>query len=52
MQRRDGRLFERDRELVYLDELVRGPRLGEARLVLIEGPAGTGKSRLIAETKR
>ena len=42
-------LVERERELHELAGLVRDALAGEGRLVLIEGPAGIGKSRLLAE---
>ncbi len=41
-------LLERDAELAALDELVAGAADGRGRLVLIEGPAGIGKSGLLA----
>ena len=50
--RPDASLLERDRELDELAGLVRNASAGNGRIVLIEGPAGIGKSRLIAETKR
>ena len=37
-------LLERDAELAALDALVAGAAAGSGRLVLIEGPAGIGKS--------
>jgi DNA-binding NarL/FixJ family response regulator len=44
-------LFERDRELESLAGLVEATTAGRGRCVLIEGPAGIGKSRLLAETR-
>ncbi len=44
-----GVLLERDRELESLDRVVQAARAGEAVLALIEGPAGIGKSRLLAK---
>ena len=49
--RADG-LLERDGELTRLTALVRGALAGEARVVLVEGAAGIGKSRLLAEVRR
>ncbi len=44
-------LLERDAELATLDELVAGAAAGSGRLVLIEGPAGIGKSGLLASLR-
>ena len=44
-------LLERDRELAPLDALVDGAAAGEAGLVVVEGPAGIGKSRLLAAAR-
>jgi DNA-binding CsgD family transcriptional regulator len=41
-------LFERTRERAALHELIQTAARGEARLALVEGPAGIGKSRLLA----
>ncbi|HTE63130.1 MAG TPA: AAA family ATPase [Solirubrobacteraceae bacterium] len=41
-------LLERDAELAALDDLVAGAAGGRGRLTLIEGPAGIGKSGLLA----
>jgi DNA-binding CsgD family transcriptional regulator len=49
---RDDLLLERDRELASLDALIDEAAAGQARLVLIEGPAGIGKTRLVAEARR
>jgi predicted ATPase len=44
-------LVEREREVAALHALVEaGPR-GEGRAVLIEGPAGIGKSALLADAR-
>jgi len=37
-------LLERDRELAALHDVVAAARVGEGRLVVIEGSAGIGKS--------
>ena len=42
-------LLERDHELQSLDRVVQAARAGEAVLALIEGPAGIGKSKLLAQ---
>jgi AAA ATPase domain len=42
-----GELRERDGELAALDELAAAAADGRGRLVLIEGPAGIGKSGLL-----
>jgi DNA-binding CsgD family transcriptional regulator len=49
---RGGRLLERERELAFLDSLIDEAGLGYARLALVEGPAGIGKSRLVGEVRR
>src|SRR5689334_4137901 len=41
-------LLERERELAVFDDLLSGDQAGPG-LVLIEGPAGIGKSRLVGE---
>ena len=41
-------LLERDRELATLDGLLEQAAEGRGRVVLIEGPAGIGKSRLLS----
>jgi predicted ATPase len=48
----DGVLLERERELAELDVLIDAAAGGQARLALIEGPAGIGKTRLVAEARR
>src|SRR3954454_19099270 len=40
-------LLERQHELEELDGLLEGARAGRGRLVLVEGPAGIGKTRLL-----
>ena len=47
-----GTLLERERELAVLARLVESAAAGEAHAVLVEGPAGIGKSRLLAELRR
>jgi DNA-binding NarL/FixJ family response regulator len=44
-------LVERDAELASLDALIDEAVDGSGRLVLIEGPAGVGKSRLLSEAR-
>jgi len=44
-------LLERDRELGVLEGLIQGTLEGRRGLALIEGPAGIGKSRLLAATR-
>ncbi len=45
-------LVERERELSQLRALLADTLAGEARVALIEGAAGIGKSRLLAELRR
>jgi predicted ATPase len=45
-------LLDRDRELRAFDGLVAQAAEGEAGLVLIEGAAGIGKTRLLGEARR
>lgn len=45
-------LLERDDQLATLDRLIEEAAQGQARLAVIEGPAGIGKSRLVAEARR
>jgi DNA-binding CsgD family transcriptional regulator len=45
---RSSELLEREREIVALDEALEAARTGEGRFVLVEGPAGIGKSALLA----
>jgi DNA-binding CsgD family transcriptional regulator/tetratricopeptide (TPR) repeat protein len=44
-------LLERETELTALSEALAAARAGEGRLVVIEGSAGIGKSRLLAEAR-
>jgi AAA ATPase domain len=46
------RLLEREREFEVLDRAIAGTLTGQAGLVLVEGPAGIGKSRLVAEARK
>jgi len=45
-------LVERDREVALLDTLLSEAAEGEGRAVLVEGPPGIGKSRLLTEFRR
>jgi len=45
------RLLDRDRELAALDDAVEHGAHGDARVLLIEGPAGIGKTRLLGELR-
>ena len=45
-------LLERERELAELDGLLAEARAGTGRLLLVEGAAGLGKTRLLRETRR
>jgi DNA-binding NarL/FixJ family response regulator len=47
-----GLLLERDGELASLDALIDEAAAGSAHVALIEGPAGIGKTRLVAEARR
>ena len=40
-------MLERDRELGLIDALVAEALQGAARVALVEGPAGIGKTRLV-----
>jgi predicted ATPase len=44
-------LLERESELEELARAVAGTREGAGRVVLVEGPAGVGKSRLLASVR-
>jgi AAA ATPase domain len=44
-------LLEREGELEALARVVAGAREGAGRVVLVEGPAGVGKSRLLASVR-
>jgi DNA-binding NarL/FixJ family response regulator len=46
------KLVERESELDALTALVDGLAAGQSRAALIEGPAGIGKTRLLAEARR
>jgi DNA-binding NarL/FixJ family response regulator len=46
------KLVERESELDALTTLVDGLAAGKSRAALIEGPAGIGKTRLLAEARR
>jgi len=47
-----GRLLEREQDLALLGEALAGAGQGQSGLVVIEGPAGIGKTRLLAEGRR
>lgn len=47
-----GILHERERELALLEQAIVDAKADESRLVLIEGQAGIGKSRLLLEMRR
>ena len=47
----ESSLLERDRELGVLEDLLQRTLEGESGLALVEGPAGIGKSRLLAATR-
>src|SRR3954468_13469051 len=44
-------LLEREAELAALEAMLDATRAGEGRLVLVEGSAGIGKTRLLAEAR-
>jgi DNA-binding CsgD family transcriptional regulator len=44
-------LFERESELAALSEALAAARAGVGGLVVLDGPAGIGKSRLLAESR-
>src|SRR3954471_22368900 len=46
-----SRIVERDNEIGLIGMLLGGAIAGEGRVALIEGPAGIGKSRLLAEAR-
>jgi DNA-binding CsgD family transcriptional regulator len=48
----EGLLLERDGELASLEALIDAVAGGEARLAIIEAPAGIGKTRLVTEARR
>ena len=45
-------LLDRDAELATLDRLLSAAGRSDGAAALIEGPAGIGKSRLLAELRR
>jgi len=47
----DADLLERDREMAAIAPALRAARAGRGRLVVVEGPAGIGKSRLIGAVR-
>jgi predicted ATPase len=47
-----GALLERERERQALREGLKRARAGEGTLILIEGPAGVGKTELAREARR
>jgi predicted ATPase len=47
-----GELHEREREIALLEQALIDGKAAESRLVLIEGQAGIGKSRLLLEMRR
>src|SRR4051794_14162769 len=46
------RMLEREAELAMLEALLAAARDGEGHLVVVEGSAGIGKTRLLAETRK
>lgn len=48
---RDEALLEREREIAALDELIQDADDARATFCVIEGPAGIGKSRLVARAR-
>jgi predicted ATPase len=49
--RGDGALLERDRELGVLDDLVQDALDARPVVAVVEGPAGIGKTRLLAQAR-
>src|SRR4051794_35752861 len=45
------RLLEREAEVAALEAMLGAARLGDGRLVVVEGSAGIGKTRLLAEAR-
>ena len=43
------RMLEREAELAALEAMLAAARVGDGRLVVVEGSAGIGKTRLLAE---
>lgn len=48
---RETGLYERDTEVALLAQALHDARGGTGRLLVVEGPAGIGKSRLLAEAR-
>jgi len=48
---RDAPLAERDHELAVFQESIEAVAAGASRLVMLEGPAGIGKTRLLAAVR-
>jgi ATP/maltotriose-dependent transcriptional regulator MalT len=48
---RDAAMLERERELTEIDRLIAGAESREGHVAVIEGPAGIGKSRLLAAAR-
>jgi DNA-binding CsgD family transcriptional regulator len=48
---RETGLYERDAEVAALTQALHDARGGTGRLLVVEGPAGIGKSRLLAEAR-
>jgi predicted ATPase len=46
-----GRLLEREAELAALKAMLDGAQGGDGRLAVVEGSAGIGKTRLLAEAR-
>ena len=44
-------LLEREAELAALEAMLDAAQSGDGRLVLVEGSAGIGKTRLLAEAR-
>lgn len=49
--RGDGGIVDRDRELAIIGPALAGAERGDGQLVLIEGPAGIGKTHLLREIR-
>src|SRR4029453_245009 len=47
----ERRLLEREHELAAISRAIEETASGRAGLILFEGPAGIGKSRLVAEAR-
>ena len=45
------RLLEREAELAALEAMLEAARVGDGRMVVVEGSAGIGKTRLLAEVR-